>query len=172
MKPLVRNSVRIAVCVVAFAIVLGGAATSVNALLNDVPNPVLTSPTNPGSILGAGDTVDTWWREGWGSSPYPEFTLTLPSVMTTPVPEYVLGILYTVDRNPATVIVPGSGGYFITARGSGTHLSQVIDLAGSAGPGNPVDGQWYLHYKFYSTMAYATTQIDVPFGIDTAPPSP
>lgn len=138
--------------------------------LNDVPDPLYSSSTNPSGTDSAA-TIDNWYRLGWGSSLYPEFKLGLPAVT---VPEFLLGTLYMVDKSPTTVVntaIPGD--YYRSAMPVGMHLDQTVDVLGTAGMlGQPVEGQWYLHYKFHSSVGYATTQLHIPFGVDITPPQP
>lgn len=166
MKCRIRKSAGVALFALTVALVLGTGVGAAHALLNDVPVPVGTSGSNP----SAGP--DAWWRMGWGNSVYPDFTLTPPSVTD---PEFIVGTLYVVDRDPATLIdTTQPDQYYRTARGTGTNLSQILDLPGTlAYPpfGGSIEGMWYFHFKYFSNLAYASTQFDIPVGVDVTPPA-
>lgn len=136
------------------------------ALLDDPIDPIGTSTTNPGT------GVDTWWRQGWGRDLFPQFELNLPAVDE---PEYVVGALYAVDKNLATVVNTGNpDDYYRMARGIGPNMGQTIDIAGLVAVDPSLvsaEGQWYLHYKFFSNFAYSTRQHNIAFGVDVTPPT-
>lgn len=121
-----------------------------------------TSTTNPNE---SGDE-DTWWREGWGNSLYPQFTFDIPSASS----EYglVIGMLYTLDRDRSTDIdkkYPGN--YYRSAKGTGSTLNETIDVQGiynyppaggwpvpESGTTSPLEGQWWLHTKVFTSKGY------------------
>jgi hypothetical protein len=154
------------------------------AALSDTPDPLVKSSTNPGAVPKDA-TVDTWWRKGWGRDVYPSFRISVPAVDSPP--EYVLGLLYRVDRNAATVIDTSvSGDYYLSPIGTQTDNLLVLDLPAALaleaspavlppGAADPMEGEWRLHYKFFSNSLSApwdTTQHDVLFGIDVTRPEP
>jgi hypothetical protein len=170
----------LAVGAVVVALALGASVSTAYAAISDIPDPVLTSTTNPSTIQNAGDTADTWWRMGWGTARVPVFVLTLPSVSA---PEFVYGNLYAVDRSPATIVNAATPDlYYRSARPDGVNLVQSIPLdsmllypplAGlplEPGATEAIEGRWYYHYRFFSNLQYSLTQINVPFGIDVTPP--
>ena len=72
--------------------------------MDALPNtPIGKSSTNPGDP----SDPDTWWREGWGDSLYPEFSLNVPPI----VPNYGLpiGILYSVTTSPQDINLSRTG---------------------------------------------------------------
>jgi hypothetical protein len=156
------------------------------ATLEDTPTPVLgTSGSNPG--WGA----DSWWRDGWGNSFYPDFELNPPGgTWDENVDGYLLGTIYAVDRSDATVIDTSTpDAYYrdsfpvaITSIG-GTNLTNKLDMLGiymnppaggwpaaQAGAKGPLEGSWHYHYTFYSNFRYQSGQWDLNFGIDQTPP--
>jgi hypothetical protein len=116
-----RNLMRaLVVVILGVCFVAGGVATA-SAALDDTPT--VTSSTNPSEAVGA-----NWWRMGWGNSVYPQFSIAGPSVGAT---EVLGGFLYTVDRDPATVIDTSTPyGYYRSVKPSGTHLTQILDMPG------------------------------------------
>jgi hypothetical protein len=175
-----------AVLIVALAL-FGIFASTALATLEDTPTPTLAkTTTNPG--WGA----DSWWRQGWGNSLYPEFELTRPAQWIENIDGYLLGTIYTVDRSAVTLIDSSTPENYYrdsfpvvaNERPDGTNLDNTIDLLGiyqnppsgfwpPADPGvnNPLEGQWYLHYSFYSNFRYQYGQWDIPFGVDLTPPT-
>lgn len=140
-----------------------------------------TSLTNPGAL----DDVDTWWRQGWGNSLYPQFTL------NTPVPPaladwVIAGILYGVTTSTADIDLTNPDAYYRSARGDGMNLDKVIDMQGvykyppatgwrsSPVPGatSAIEGPWYLNLVWITSQGTATDfTYHVPMGIDITPPS-
>ena len=121
------------------------------------------------------DSSDLWWRQGWGNSLTPDFTLSPPSTDTTVGP--IIGMFYTVDRTATTTLDPTQpGGYDRAARGTGTNLNSTLDMVGinaygSGSPGGSVEGRWFLHSVFYTSEGYASPRTDTEgFGIDMTPP--
>lgn len=67
----------------------------------------------------------------------------------------------------------------------GTNTENTIDMLGiyanppfggwgppPAGAENPYEGQWFLHYRYFSTARFSLRTHTVSFGIDTTPPNP
>lgn len=157
-----------AVLVVAFPLVAG-------AGINDLPSPLGSSSTNPYN-----SDADSWWRQGWGNSTTPDFTLNKPSADPP-----VLGMLYAVDRNPGTEIDETQFAAYDHAWDSvGTALTHDIDILGIYGsnpalfaatePGArlPFEGRWQFHWSFFNNSETATRTITGDFGIDVTPPLP
>jgi hypothetical protein len=179
MKPRIRSVLRgRVVLLLALAATVSGPLVA-GAILDDTPVPLVTSQTNPGSVpMDA--TVDTWWRSGWGAEPYPVFNVNLPGVESPP--EFLIGMLYRVDRSASTVVntaVPAE--YSWSPIGTGTDSALSLDLRAAlaleaspavlaTGAVDPIEGLWLLHYKFRSTLAWDITQHDVQFGIDVTKP--
>lgn len=143
--------------------------------LNDVPEPLGTSSTNPNN-----PGKDSWWRHGWGNSLTPDFTLTTPSAVPP-----VLGMIYTVDRNPGTEIDETQGEAYNWAwDAAGTALTHDIDVLGAyvsnpalfaatePGARLPYEGRWQFHWSFFNSSEIATRTITGEFGIDVTPPLP
>ncbi|MHB9002515.1 MAG: Ig-like domain-containing protein [Coriobacteriia bacterium] len=144
--------------------------------INDLPSPVGSSATNPDDE----DDTSSWWRRGWGNSLTPEFTLTVPSADPP-----VLGMIYTVDRDPGTEIDETQpAAYDYAWDPAGTALSHDLDILGIYGsnpalfvapePGArlPYEGVWQFHWSFFNSSEMATRTITGSFGIDVTPPAP
>jgi hypothetical protein len=170
-----------AVLVIALAaLVVGIFAGQAWASVDDTPTPSLGySNTNPNPGWGV---ADYWWRLGWGQSVYPEFLLTGPP-MNALTEGVVLGVIYVVDRSPLTVIDTSTPwAYDVGYHGGagagdfGTNTDMTIDLMstwfpdGGPVPAVPLEGQWYLHYCFFSNQGIYGRQWDIPFGVDTTVP--
>ncbi len=67
----------------------------------------------------------------------------------------------------------------------GTNTNNTIDMVGifynpptgvwplpDPDAAQPYEGQWYMHYRYYSTYRYSRAVHTIGFGIDTTPPSP
>jgi hypothetical protein len=176
---------------------LGTLATTAYADLDSEPADGLHGASN--SNPGAG--VDYWWRGGWGTTLYPDFILNPPDGMDSKVDGWIIGMLYSVDRTPALdeTIVAGvidtstPEAYYRANFGSttenrgpyGTNANNTIDMLGifANPPGGgwppsdpaaaqPVEGRWFLHYRYMSSLRYSTRVHTVGFGIDTTPPNP
>jgi hypothetical protein len=181
MTSALRSILRTRLAMMLALVVAVGAPAVALAVLDETPDPLLSSTTNPGAV-DKDATVDTWWRYGWGRDTYPRFMVAIPTVLSPP--EFVIGLLYRVDRNVATVIdTANPGNYYHNVMGTGTANMLVVDLAASLaleasptvlvpGAANPIEGAWRLHYKFHSNLAWDSTQHDVPFGIDVTRPEP
>ena len=77
------------------------------------------------------------------------------------------------------------GGTTLNTGPYGTNQENTIDMLGiydnpplgGWGPADPnasypVEGQWYLHYRYFSSVRYSNMVHTVGFGIDTTPPDP
>ena len=73
-----RSTMRVFAVVVTFALLLANPPITALAYLSEVPDPVGVSATNPGDLGYAA----TFWRQNWGNSLYPEYSLALPSVLS------------------------------------------------------------------------------------------
>jgi len=90
---------RFFVALIAALALLGILANVALAGLEDQPTPDLGfSKTNPGS------GGDYWWRQGWGRSLYPQFSLRTPAVWDNALDGYLLGSLYSVDGVYADIV--------------------------------------------------------------------
>jgi len=140
-----------------------------------------TSPTNPNNAVDA----DVFWRQGWGNSVKPQFTITPPAVDPANL-GFVTGMLYSLSRTPSTVIDPAQpSAYYKSSRGEGTNLDQTVDLlgvyryppaggwpaSGLGGEVQPYEGLWYFNFLPFTTMAYVPQNTyHVAFGIDVTKP--
>ncbi len=187
------------VLLVAMLLLLGTIATTAHANLDDEPADGIhgTSKSNP----GAGE--DTWWRQGWGQTLTPDFALSPPEAMDYKVDGYIIGMLYSVDRTFSACASGAAGDaiidrarpndYYSASFGNttnntgpyGTNADNTIDLLGifanppgGTWPVPTVEGQWYMHYRYFSSRnappldSFSATVHTVAFGIDTTPPRP
>ncbi len=153
--------------------------------INNWPSPTLgSSSTNPID----GTDPDVWWRYGWGNTLHPQFKLNLPEGTTIDRNEdglFVLGIYYTVDRDPFTQINRDFlERYYNASDSSGSWMNHTLDVNGilQSDPVNlaetypgarvPIEGVWWFHWSFYDNYQVATTTVSAPFGIDLTPPLP
>lgn len=147
-----------------------------HAALDDAPGG--TSSTNP-------DAPPHEWRQRWGNSLYPNFTLTSPADVD--------GFLYSVDRSADTTVNPANpDAYDRTVKSNGTHFDTTLDLDGiyltqptawdgrllfPGGAMLPQEGIWYWHLKAYAvnqaalSYEYAAANHTVDFGFDATPPA-
>ncbi|NTU70319.1 MAG: hypothetical protein HGB10_00620 [Coriobacteriia bacterium] len=117
----------------------------------------------------------------WGNSVWPQFSIQAPS---GPDIGNTTGLLYRVDKSEDTTLNIAGSDYFRSTHSSGVDLEEQIDLLGVlayppvggwptpfANETSVLEGQWYLHYIFYTDDGYAGTQTQsIPFGIDVTPP--
>lgn len=170
-----KLTARILAVALVFSLSLAGIAPAF-AALDDPPSG--TSTTNP----NAGEAA---WRQGWGNNARPQYELSAPKDW--------YGYLYTVDREPMSVIdTTTPDAYERAVRGTGTHFFNTLDLgafydldpASNNGltlfPGKasaPLEGQWYFHMHPFEIdpwtldHTYATVTHAIPFGYDTTPPA-
>jgi len=194
------HTFRRALVLLSVALMLCGTlATTAYANLDDEPADGIhgTSKSNP----GAGE--DTWWRQGWGRTLTPDFALHPPQAMDYKVDGYIIGMLYSVDRTPSACASGAAGDaiidrtrpndYYSSSFGNttnntgpyGTNADNTIDLLGifanppgGAWPIPTVEGQWFFHYRYFSSRntvpldSFSATVHTVAFGIDTTPPNP
>jgi len=187
------------VLLTAMLVLFGMLAGTAYANLDDEPTDGIhgTSKSNP----GAGE--DTWWRQGWGQTLTPDFALNPPKNMDYKVDGYIIGMLYSVDRTPSACASGAAGdaiidptrpnNYYSASFGNttnnsgpyGTNADNTVDLLGifANPPGGvwpipEVEGQWFLHYRYFSSRnappldSFSATVHTVAFGIDTTPPRP
>ena len=180
-------------------VLFGMLASTAYANLDDEPADGVhgTSKSNP----GAGE--DTWWRQGWGQTLTPDFALSPPEAMDYKVDGYIIGMLYSVDRTYSKCASGAAGDaiidstrpndYYSASFGNttnnsgpyGTNADNTIDLLGifanppgGAWPIPTVEGQWFMHYRYFSSRnapplgSFSATVHTVAFGIDTTPPRP
>ncbi|MDO8915089.1 MAG: hypothetical protein Q7W16_03260, partial [Coriobacteriia bacterium] len=170
MKPRIRIDRAVLVGVLAAALLLGTGVTAAYASMDDTPVPLAASASNP---IG-------WWREGWGNSLYPDYTLNVP-VLTTPatvdhprddaLDGTILGTLYDLNRDPTLMMTGPVSDYFRSARPTGVHLTSVLDIPGTLlSITDPVEGLWYYHYLFYSNTRTSATEHVITVGVDMTPP--
>lgn len=127
-----------------------------------------TSKTNPS---------EPFWRQEWGNTLYPEFTLNSDSD--------TLGMFYTVDRTESTAIDASRPQDYDTSWfRDGTMLNQTLDLQGIFGsnpvgfaalePGArlPIEGVWWYHWLFFNDLGPDVATTTGPFRIDVTPPLP
>ena len=161
-----RSLRRFAVVLFAAVVLLGVFANCAFATLEDAPTPTLgTTKTNP-------DTgADAWWREGWGNTLSPEFTLNPPGAWDSKVDGYLLGMAYSVNRFSSTIDTATPEKYYNAAwpvaesgATGGTNLDHTLDMVGicqdpfitgwpalQPGAHTPYEGQWAMDYVFYSS---------------------
>ncbi len=180
----------------AVGLLLGAFATTAYANLDDEPTDGMHAFS--GSNPGAGE--DYWWRQGWGRSLTPDFAFTPPEGMDYKFDGYIIGMLYSVDRSAvgeATGTVANSiidtatpENYYLSTFGGttnntgpyGTNEDNTVDMLGifanppggfwpPSGLANPVEGQWFFHYRYFSTFRYSDNVHTIAFGIDTTEPN-
>jgi|GEM_PF-1134805 len=137
-----------------------------------------SSSTNP---YAPGD-ANTGWREMWGSSLYPNFTISSPSFNATQQAE----MFYMVDRMPAGSINPANpASYYRSVHPQGTEILNEIDQLGVLAsnpsldgltlyPGRAsesVEGIWFWHVLFQDAQGRNLGSYSTPYGIDRTPPS-
>ncbi|PKQ17394.1 MAG: hypothetical protein CVT67_00905 [Actinobacteria bacterium HGW-Actinobacteria-7] len=137
-----------------------------------------SSKTNP-YVLN--DPV-TFWRELWGSSVFPQFTIVTPSFN----PEQQVELLYAVDRNAMSQINPDfSSTYDRSSNWQGTEASLLIDQRGlvTARPSlsglglfpgratDAVEGIWFWHVLFRDKDGSKVGPYDVQYGVDVTKPT-
>jgi len=152
------------------------------------------SSTNPGSVLDA----EAWWRDFWGNSTSASYELEIPAGCVPehfsdgqrnydpgtglPVEPIVLGAIYVVDKSPDTDINENAPALYEHATGLWTPQNLLILKADmlSTAAGSPTlpnarfpwEGEWFLHYSFYSESDVSTLTITVPLNVDVTPPAP
>ncbi len=185
------------VLLAAACLLLGVSATSAFAGLDDEPADGIHAFTS--SNPGAG--VDHWWRQGWGRTLTPDFALLPPSGMDDKKDGYIIGMLYSVDRTdsgeatgalsdviidrvlPDNYYRASFGGTTNNTGPYGTNANNTLDIEGifqnpptgtwpPSTLAKPVEGQWFMHYRFFSTYRYSDAVHQIGFGIDTTPPNP
>ncbi|PKQ30352.1 MAG: hypothetical protein CVT60_00690 [Actinobacteria bacterium HGW-Actinobacteria-10] len=168
--------IKVLLGIVLAAVLVAAFPLTAFADINDLPSPIASSATNPDDVNDPG----SWWRRGWGNSLTPEFTLSVPSADPT-----VLGMIYTVDRNPGTEIDETMvDAYDIAWDPEGTWLTHTLDIRGiygsnpallaatETGARLPFEGRWQFHWSFFNAAQVATRTITGDFGIDVTPPLP
>ncbi|MDZ4178309.1 MAG: Ig-like domain-containing protein [Coriobacteriia bacterium] len=125
----------------------------------------------------------SWWRDGWGSSLFPHYSLFRAFGESN---AHALGLIYTVDRFPGTVIDTSTPEAYYqlgaTPNVSDRFTPLYLDIRGiyAGGPATPpvpganlgYEGRWFLHYVWYDSGRFANTTIHIPLGIDVTPPAP
>lgn len=173
-----RTAARVVAVVAVTVMVLGAFATSAFALIDDLPDPLGSSATNPGAL----DNKETWWRAGWGHEAYPQFTMNTPGM--DPMVQ-LTGFIYTVDSQVGTVVDTSTPSkYFVSANPVGTHINQTINIPASfqdpfetgphvtpVGANYPYEGAWYLHYRFHDNIDEYGRNITAFFGVDRTAPA-
>lgn len=127
-----------------------------------------TSTTNPS---------EPFWRQEWGNTLYPEFTLNSDSG--------TLGMYYVVDRTETTLIDASRPQDYDTSWfNDGTMLNQTLDVQGiyasnpigfaalEPGARLPVEGLWWYHWRFFDELGPDLGTITGPFRVDLTPPLP
>ncbi len=184
----VRRVLAVAATLVVLLALMPGVA---QAGLDEAPIPsVGTTKTNPNPPADDASYAQVWWRHGWGTSLEPEIAWNAPASTVPSIDGQILGQLYTVDRNPGTLIdttTPyaysrsvfgntGAGPY-------GTNFKTIYGMLGilandptssTVFPGatRPIEGVWFIHAKYFSTVRYSNLTMTVPIGIDITPPRP
>ena len=178
----------IASLVFAIALIPGVAMAN----LDSWPDPVGVTTTNPNPGPDNAGYATSWWRQGWGNSLFPDLRWNLPAGYDTASDGQILGQLYTVDRDPFTTIdTTTPGAYLRSTWGNegggpyGTNFDASYDILGTyltpplsgwppAGPGthSPLEGVWWIHASYYSSVRYSNLTMSVPMGIDITPPDP
>lgn len=138
------------------------------------------SSTNPGAL----DEMDSWWRQGWGNSLTPQYTLNPPSDEAST--GLVTGMLYSITPDEATIDPDLPQNYYRTARGSATNLDQTIDLLGiynfpppggwrsviETGAASQLEGHWHFNVLWFTSMGFCSTMTyNIPMNYDGTPPS-
>lgn len=135
-----------------------------------------TSKTNP-------NVGDGWWRQSWGNSLYPEFTLSVPS----DGPEtHTMGFIYKVSRDLSAFPDASDTWVNLTPRPEGTLTEHTVDLMGvfdnpplggwnyTAPPGTvlhqPYEGIWTIGFRFFNENRMANPTAPATFGVDVTPP--
>ena len=149
-----------------------------------------TTTTNPGHSTEA----EVWWRQGWGNSLVLDWRAYIPSgtlpegtdrsydtTLNAPIEPWTLGAFFVLDGSPGTVLDPNTPQLYGHATGvwvgDQLHITPSV-LAYSAGrpipPGGrfPYEGDWYLHYNFYSETQVSTRTITWKnLRVDLTPPA-
>jgi hypothetical protein len=128
------------------------------------------------------DVAETFWREMWGNSPLPNFTLSTPSHSTTEMAT----LYYLVDRSPMTGISPTDpSSYYSSVHPAGTETLNSIDQWGvleddptlsglTQYPGkalDPVEGIWYWHLLYINGAGKSSPMYDLAYGVDVTKPN-
>jgi hypothetical protein len=141
-----------------------------------------TTLTNPNDLV----SVDNFWRQGWGNSLRPQFSVAAPAVDSATL-GFVTGLMYSLDRVPGSTIDPSKpASYYPSWSPSGTNFSGEVDLLGVFNEGapaggwpasglggeiQPYEGIWYFNFLPYTTMAYVPQNTyQIAFGIDVTNP--
>ena len=182
-----RRMLAVVATLVLFLGLLPGVA---QASLDDWPNPVGTSSTNPSPGPTDPSYADYWWRQGWGNDLEPQLAWNLPKDFVPAIDGQILGQLYVVDRSALTIIDTNTPDAYMRSTfgdtGSGpygTNMNTTYDMLGTLandpasatlvpGASTFVEGQWYIHALYYSTFRYSTLTMSVPIGVDVTPPRP
>lgn len=137
-----------------------------------------TSTTNPYKR----DDDSAFWRESWGSSLYPQFTISEPALQG----HQAVALYYTVDRTPWGTMSPATLDlYYRAGRPGGTDFSGKIDQAGllAAEPqfaasnwyGTKAtvqyEGIWFWHMLFETGSGSYIGPFTIPYGIDRTNPA-
>lgn len=174
--------------------VSGGVASASQRFQVDTALPISTldvAPPVQQSPIGGTSTTNPYvptdpvsrWREMWGSSLQPNFTVTQPTF-----PDFAeVELFYTVDRAPIGTIDPDNPAtYYRSVHPAGTETLNIIDQLGVLGsnpildgtalyPGKamePVEGVWYWHVLYRLNGETAPERYTVPYGIDRTAPAP
>jgi len=137
--------------------------------------------TNPNDS----ENGSVFWRQGWGNSVNPQFTVRTPSPNVTDF-GFVGGMVYVTDRTEETTINPAlPDNYSRSSIGEGTTLDQTVDLKGVfaypplggwpastlGGETVPYEGYWYFHFLPFTTKGYVPQFTStVKIGIDVTAP--
>lgn len=173
--------------------VSGGTMTATRSFVVDSSLPVSTlgivPPSTETTPLSGTSTTNpyvptdslTFWRQLWGNSMQPNFTIASPSFE----PYQQAELFYTVDRSPTGIINPNDATtYYRSVKSSGAMVMNIFDQRGillnrpdlngtALYPGrvsDPVEGVWFWHLLFKS-LDGTTMNYNLPYGIDITKPA-